>query len=116
MKSLPMAYAMKKKMNKGGAACMSDGGMVDSKPSMNHADHAASIAHAILASSQGYSEGGEVESLPSSGADEMLALSESGDHFLMDEDGEETGWANGGTIEDKKPKIGSILAKLRMGR
>lgn len=50
------------------------------KPS-SEADHAASIAHAILASKKGYADGGSVECM-SQGGSIMEAQSESGDDFL----------------------------------
>lgn len=72
--------------------CKNKGGMVENEklhPSHEPAmSHAASIAHAILASRKGYAMGGSVEEDPMpelNPGDEMEAMSESGDDFLSDE-------------------------------
>ena len=116
--ALAIAYNIKRK--NAHKKMMSEGGRVPAvEENAEHAkgpeenygmEDAHALADAVIehmcggGMAKGYAMGGEVES--PSGEEEVNHLSESGDHFLMDEDGEEEGFADGGMVpeDDEDPK------------
>lgn len=82
-------------------------------------DHAASIAHAILSSRKGMADGGMVEPSCMDLGGSVEEMSESGDDFLSsDADTDLEPVEDRGLVEDedRKKRLGSILASVRYGK